>query len=238
MDVRESQMDADRFGFSIAKAAPSSPTEVADLDVWASERGIRMAIIRVPTNDLSIVHALEERGARLTDAIVTFTRPLGPDEEFKSDARIRTLQAGDLVPILDIAKRCYAGYQSHYHADPRLDSETCDEVYVSWARRCCEPGSAADEMLVAEDDGEVVGFFSVKSHGATGEGVLSGVDPRYRSRGLYHAFMQAAMASLRNAGVEEMHVSTQIWNSTVQRAWTRQGFLPATSTLTFHLWFE
>ena len=71
-----------------------------------------------------------------------------------------------------------------------------------------------------------------------GEGVLFGVAPAAQGRGIYRSFMVRGMEWCLAQGTSRMVVSTQITNIAVQKVWTRLGFEPHKSYLTFHRWFD
>ena len=151
----------------------------------------------------------------------------------------RPVRPGDDEQVRQVAAESFRGYFGHYHADPRLDSRLCDEVYVSWAVRSCLSREVAGEVLVAELDGRVAGMATLRMNDSEeGEGVLFGVAPAAQGHGIYRSFMIRAMEWCRAQGATRMVVSTQITNLAVQKVWTRVGFEPSHAYYTFHKWFD
>jgi GNAT superfamily N-acetyltransferase len=152
---------------------------------------------------------------------------------------IRTLRDGDGDAVAAIARDSFAGYLGHYHADPRIDRSKADEVYVSWAYRSCVSREVAQEVLIADDGASPLGFATLRRNSPEeGEGVLFGVAPAAQGRGIYRSFMIRGMEWCAAQGASRMVVSTQITNIAVQKVWSRLGFEPHKSYLTFHRWFD
>jgi GNAT superfamily N-acetyltransferase len=141
--------------------------------------------------------------------------------------------------VKQVAADSFRGYSGHYHADERLRRSQCDEIYTDWARRSCLSRDVAGEVLIADIDGRVAGFATLKLNSPEeGEGVLFGVAPWAQRRGIYRSFMVRGMEWCAGKGAKRMIVSTQIVNTAVQKVWTRIGFEPSHAYYTFHKWFD
>jgi GNAT superfamily N-acetyltransferase len=105
--------------------------------------------------------------------------------------------------------------------------------------RSCTASDVADEVLVAEKGGEVLGFATLRLNSpAQGEGVLFAVVSAAQGQGIYRSFMIGGMHWCAARGATSMVVSTQLTNIAVQKVWVRVGFEPDHATYTFHKWFE
>src|SRR5437899_1445845 len=132
-----SALDEERFGYRTAKAVVRDEAEgVAAVDE-ARALGAKLLIVRCRAEDLRAAQTLEERGGRLMDVLVYYSRDLRkhPIPADAGDVAIRTLRDGDGDAVAAIARDSFAGYLGHYHADARIDRSKADEVYVSWAYR-------------------------------------------------------------------------------------------------------
>src|ERR1051326_930063 len=236
-----SAIDQERFGIATAKAMVNS---VADADRAIDDArglGARMLIVRCPASELHAAQRLEERGCHIMDVLVYYSRDLTkrPLPEDVSEIGMYNATPKDADAVEAVARDSFKGYIGHYHADPRLDRAACDEVYTSWARRSVLSREVADNVLVAHEGGEVRGFATLRLNSPEeGEGVLFGVAPSSQGRGLYRAFMIRGMHWCIVKGATRMVVSTQVTNIAVQKVWTRLGFEPQKSYLTFHRWFD
>ena len=126
---------------------------------------------------------------------------------------------------------------SQDRADPRWPREQVDASYIEWAQTSCT--GAADHVNAAELDRHIVGFATLRKNSPKeSEGVLFGVHPNAQGKGVYRGFMIAGMEWCRDNDMSRMVVSTQVDNDTVQRAWSRLGFLHFKSFYTFHRRFD
>jgi GNAT superfamily N-acetyltransferase len=241
-----SSLDSQRFGMTVAKASPASPEEVEATLEACRAQGVKLLISRVPGERLALAQRLEERGARLTDVLVYYGRSIAEAREAllklpaeRSGVRIRPAVPADAPAVRDVARRCFQGYLGHYHADPRLDRQACDEVYVDWAHRSCLDPAVGQAVLVGELEGRLIAFATMRLNGpAEAEGVLFGVSPEAQGRGVYRTLIQHSMAWAARQGASQVTYSTQLSNLAVQKVWVREGCEPSHSLLTFHTWFS
>ena len=235
-----SAVDSTRFGVRIGRVHLTNPAALPAALATSRHENLRMLIVRCATDQLPLVHALEEAGAQLMDTLIYYRRKLGKDplpEELKPN-RIRRFRESDQAGIEQVAKESFTGYQGHYHADPRLDRARADEGYVEWALNCCRSRGPNSEVLVAEDaNGAPCGFFVVRlTSPQEGEGWLAGVSPAAEGHGLYWSLCVHALRWCRERGASRMICSTQLTNSTTQKTYGRLGFDLQSSFYTFHLW--
>lgn len=224
-----SSLDTRRWGVVTARAWDVEAKHVRDVLERARALGAQLVVLR--TADLAATQALEREGALLTDTIITYVRALTAIPA-RPDLLVRSAHEVDAPIVRELARAAFAGYQGHYHMDPKLDPRQCDEVYADWAHRSCLSREVADDVLLAEIEGTPVGFATL--HGE--EGVLFGVSPSAQGRGVYRALMLAGMERCAARGAKRMLVSTQLTNIAVQKVWVRLGFEPSSSCYTFHEW--
>lgn len=242
MTAALSAIDELRFGIPTAKAVVQNVDEAVAAIDESRALGAKLLIVRCSSSALDASQRLEELGARIMDVLVYFERDLTelPWPEDRSHVPLRYLGPGDVDEIEELAGVLFRDYHGHYHADPRLDREACDEVYRSWARNSCESRDVADEVLIAQVPGEPIGGFVTLRLNSPEEGeiVVGGVAPSMRGRGVYRSFMIGGMEWARERGASRMVLSTQITHVAVQGVWVGLGFAPSKSFLTFHRWFD
>lgn len=236
-----SKMDLDRFGVTTAKATVADGDSIGELLSSCDDLGAELSIIRIPIAYHVQIAQLEASGAFLADTLV-YTR----NEEINRPARvlprgfqIRLAKSDDAESVSRIAGDAFAGYDGHYHSDPRLSRSDADMVYVSWAGNCCSNPKVADAVHIAEYEGEIIAFGALKNIDAVSfDGVLFGVHPDHRRKGLLSALIARSMAW----GVEHdflaMEYSTHLTNTPALRAVTQLGFHIDRSMHTFHRWVE
>lgn len=236
-----SAIDEERFGIPTARAAPVTLDALPSVLDFCRANGVTLLIARCRASELRAAQAMEREGFALMDTLVYYVRnlvktPIPPDI---GKIPVRPIRPGEEDDVKSVTAESFRGYFGHYHADERLDRTKCDEVYTSWALRSCVSRDVADEVLVADLEGSIVGFATLRLNSPVeGEGVLFGVAPSAQGRGLYRSFMIHGMEWCLTKGATRMVVSTQINNIAVQKVWTRVGFEPSHAHYTFHKWFD
>jgi GNAT superfamily N-acetyltransferase len=198
-----------------------------------------MLTVRVPTDKIALVQALEALEFRSMDCLVYYECPT---EDVASVApfavEIREATVEDAEAVVEVARLCFSDYFGHYHADSRLDRVKVSEAYIDWARRSCVDPEVASCVYVPIVDKTVAGFIILRRNSPNeGEGVLNAVHPSFAGMGLYGQLIDRSKQWCRDNGMKRMAISTQINNLKVQRAWSNRGFRLYKSYYTLHRWF-
>ncbi len=236
-----SEIDRQRFGVTVAKAALGPGDDVAAVLAWCKMQSVQLLMARCSTDHIGQAQALEAAGAFLTDTLVYFCRRHVAEAAvvLPEGYRWRLATPADGAQVERLAAHTFEGYFGHYHVDPRLSRGDADLVYSDWAGNSCRSTAVADAVLLIEQADALVAFATIKLRApGTFEGVLFGVHPKHQGKRLYHSLMQLAQNWGRQAGQQHMIVSTQVNNLAVQKTWCRQGFEPSESYYTFHHWSE
>jgi GNAT superfamily N-acetyltransferase len=235
-----SQLDSERFGIRVAKThiVAGSLPQVLD---YCREQRIDLLIARSTTSDSVGAQDMERHGFLLMDTLFYYafdlSRKVIPGEAGRFT--FRPLQPADRDQVRLVAGEAFKGYMGHYHCDARLDRQSCDQVYVSWAERSATLKSAADEVLVAECTGKVVGFGTLRLNSPKeAEGLLFAVTPEHQRRGVCRGLVIQGLRWSESQGAQRMVISTQVTNIGMQKVWCRLGFEPSHSYYTFHKWFQ
>jgi len=235
-----SQPDSEHFGIPVARVQGAREEEIPGIVEWCARNDVRLLIAR--SGRIEAVHAMEEDGFRLMDVLVyyhfLFDRKPIPLREGSVSVR-QCHMPEDLEQIVEIASASFTGYAGHYHNDPRLPKDRCAEGYADWARNSCLDRSVAQEVFVAEVDGRVVAFATVRlREPSVAEGSLVAVAPEAQRRGTYRELLIARLQWCRDQGISKMIASTQVNNYAVQKVLQRVGFEMYDSLYTLHRWFD
>ena len=241
MTTELSKLEQMRFGIVTARSDILSGKDLKEAESFCKDNGVALSIARIPVELTGTIQEMEKSGYLLMDTIQYFRRDL-INEPVPADPKnnlIRPVKQDEVKQVAEIARLAFKGYRSHYHADPRLDNGKCDDTYTDWAERSCTDTSFADTVLVSETEKSVSGFATLRlNSNEEGEGVLFGVAPFAKGKGIYTSFIISSMEWFRSRNVKSMIVSTQITNLAVQKVWTRNGFVHYKSRYTFHKWFQ
>lgn len=242
MELRFLESERARFGYRMARLDLDSVCEPTDaeriVDLCRSSK-VEMLTLRVPTEKIALVQALEALEFRSMDCLVYYqcsTENLPPFKPFT--VAIREATGADTTAVAEIARICFSNYFSHYHADPRLDRVKVSEAYIDWAQRSCSDRQTASCVYLPIVDGIVAGFITLRQNSPTeGEGVLNAVHPTFAGAGIYGQLINRSKQWCRDNGLQRMIISTQIDNLKVQQVWSNRGFHLYKSYYTLHRWF-
>jgi predicted acetyltransferase len=240
--VSLSDIDTERFGILSARAVNVTCDTLQYVLEYCQSNNVKFLIARCDSDNMKAVQTMESNGFLLTDTLLYYRCDLIAAVAIQSpvDIVVRPIRFGEATTVREIALEAFQGYMGHYHADPRLDPTACDETYASWAHLSCTVKDVADEVLVAEQDGSLTGFLSLKLNIASKEGtfVLNGVRPSAQGSGVYSALVSFGKERCLQDGLLSVITSTHLPNTAVQKVWTRQGFWLTHAYYTFHKWFD
>jgi GNAT superfamily N-acetyltransferase len=231
--LRRSHLDSQRFGIPIARIDGVDAADVPTLVTRCLDDGLEMVIARCPADDFTAVHALERAGCLLMETLVEYRGPVAPAP---ASPLVREASTDDLDAVVEVAREAFSRYAGHYHADPRLPAAECTELYADWAGHCVT-GEAAENVVVAELDGEIVGFQAhTTAAPGTGQLLLVCVSPQARGRGVYRALGAYAQRWSAARGLGDLIAVCHQANLASHRIFIGLGLRPARITNTFHGW--
>jgi ribosomal protein S18 acetylase RimI-like enzyme len=239
--------DSEHFRVPIARVrADLLDRELVEAaDRWCVENRIACLYLLARSDHRETGQLASEAGFQLTDVRVTYQRRLAPEGKSASSDLPRSLGKGvlvrvaerrDLGPMRELAGRSHR--TGRFHFDGHLPAERCDELYRRWIERDLE--SPEREVLVAEHEGAVVGYFSARApaHGSErGETSLAAVDPRARGGGVAVGLFTAMLEELRSAGAREVVAHANARNVPGLRLHASAGFVVRSVSLWYHRWY-
>jgi GNAT superfamily N-acetyltransferase len=240
--LRFEESEKARFGYRMARLTLDSACEPVDAErivEMCRSSSVEMLTLRVPTNKIALVQALEALEFRSMDCLVYYECSTGDiSTADPPTVEIREATVEDATAVAEVARVCFSAYFSHYHADGRLDRLKVSEAYVDWAQRSCTDREVASCVYLPIVDKTVAGFITLSQNSPTeGEGVLNAVHPSFAGIGIYGQLIARSKQWCRDNGMKRMIISTQIDNLKVQRAWSNRGFHLYKSYYTLHRWF-
>ncbi|MEW9920368.1 GNAT family N-acetyltransferase [Marimonas sp. MJW-29] len=241
MPIAFNEMETRRFGIRCARVEdPRAP--LTEINAAAQSQEIAFLSVRVATDDIAIVQALEEDGYRLMDTLVYYDAPLSTqpiEPRAQDDIEIRAAAPQNADCVGKVAAAAFSGFFGHYHADTRLSQDACDAIYVDWAKNCVMMQTRGLPVLVAQTSGKIVGFLAARQcEGTCANITLNAISPPMQGRGIYGALLDGALQIMAAKGYQKVTISTQINNIAVQRSWGRRGFRLQRSFYTLHKWID
>ncbi|MCC6395222.1 MAG: GNAT family N-acetyltransferase [Bryobacterales bacterium] len=240
-DSRQFGISAARLEFLLAREDCIRRTILKTSLEGSHEAGIRHLTARVDSADLSGAHALEEAGFEVIDGILTFGMRLDgrmAGAEVSGPVEVGLYKKDQLEGIVKLASKAYQF--DRFHADSALRPGVADRIHAEWLRNSCE-GGAADVVITATRDKEVLGFVTVKADYEIerlcgvrlATIVLVATAEAARGMGIGTAMTNFTLRWLADRQVRGVRVGTQLRNIAACRLYESCGFRLIGSGLTF-----
>ena len=237
--VERLEWDSEFFGREIATLHPRVLTpRVLELALarCAAARTECLYFLGDVTSPSSLALA-ESAGFRCVDDRLTYGIAAGGLPETAADGRkVRPGKAGDAHTLMEIAAESYG--DSRYFHDPGFPRALCRQFYRDWIQKSLA-GRFDDAVLVAEEEGRVVGYVSCReltpNLGLIG---LVGIAEEARGRGLGRLLVNEALGWFARRGLPAVQVVTQGRNVAAQGLYEACGFRLERHEKWFHRWFE
>lgn len=235
-----SAIESDRFGLRVARCRMDMvPPPTDEIVAQARVLGAEISILRFEASDRTRPAELAASGTRFVhaDTLVYFACDLEGWKGAAPLAQVRPATIADEEALERVAVEGFSGYTSHYGASPCFAAAKVEAGYVDWALGHLRRAMPEEDTWLVEQNGVVAGFATCRrnSIGTDAEILLNAVLPTHQRRGLYRQLVAGLASAYRDAGVQRLSVSTQVWNNRVQRAWTALGFAPDRAYNTYHL---
>jgi RimJ/RimL family protein N-acetyltransferase len=197
---------------------------------------------RTSLSDLSTIHALESSGFQLIVVArryyFTTRRALPP---LKDLVPVRPSEDKDLEALKTIARTSF--FPSRYSLDPRFPQVRVHDLYAQWVENACR-GSVQDIVIVAERQGEVVGFvtcgieheFNTYFPVRLGSVHLAAASQASQGRGVVPSCWKAGLQWFSDK-VQLIETVIAIQNEATARIAVRFGGRYGDACVDFHRWF-
>ncbi len=236
--LRFSPLESARFGLRVFRATVDAIDATRIADEIGRER-VDVAILRLPATAVDAADALARHGLApiVADTQVVYGTDLAAHARAPADASITLRDATrDDAALLDrMARSIFADYESHYTANPLFAREKIVEGYGEWAARHADAGDGSAAWLV-EHDGTLAAFSCYRIEpGGVAIGVLNGVLPTARGRGVYRGMLNAMLQRFATLQLPRFEIATQTHNAIVQRVWAESGLSLRAKYITLHV---
>lgn len=262
--VRVLDWDSNLFEFPIGRLEPliapdfdslHPPVISAGVDLIercldnARQLDLKLISAAVDSRDSASQMCLQRCGFRLMDTIVVYRADVCTDSaKVTGSHTIRSAGLEDIEQLAAISAQCFGDRQfsiNRFNCEPLFPNTKVRQLYADWLRNMFEYKSA-DQIFVAEVQGEVSGFIGLKlpapaelSNGLNlGRVPLNAVHPKFHNRGIYTELVRKSLAWFRQNGVKYAQIGTQLSGLAVPHVWQKFGACLDSSYHTFHLSFD
>lgn len=216
-----------------------SALQNALLEICDSDKH-ELTVVRVPSSLLGLLNRtkFKRRSLLFVGTLVYWEMRLGVDTEipFVIEAKIQTAEnlAQENYPeIFRVLDSSFTNYRNHYTSNPLLELSSATDSYHDWAHSVLV-NNPENVVLVSLDE-KIAGLAVISPNsGGPVEILLAGIGEGFQRRGAYISLLSGICHIARERGFDHIVISTQSWNISVQKAWTKAGFSPVLSIDTFH----
>jgi GNAT superfamily N-acetyltransferase len=216
--VREDRWLSERLGRPVFT--------VDDADAPADAPAGATLQARVDTADVERVAALEAAGMRVVNVSVTLAAD--PARELEAGPVAVRPAAGDEA-LLGVAERSFR--YSRFHLDPEVPEAVANRVKRDWVGSYLDR-QRGDDLLVAEHEGEPVGFLCLLVRNGVHVIDLIAVAPEAQRVGAGRSLMAALHERAAGGRIE---VGTQLANLPAMVFYERLGYVAARSAYDMHM---
>jgi len=159
------EWDSSFFGYRIAKTTSSKldTKTIKNILKWSKTNQIDCLYFLADSEDNATINVAEENKFHFVDIRMRFERQLKG-----SSTELNTAFVGDIRPscprdipfLRDIARTSYRDTRFYY--DSHFPAHLADKLYETWIEKSCV--GYADVVLIAEVEGDVVGYISCHLH--------------------------------------------------------------------------
>lgn len=128
------------------------------------QKGIKHLTIRVDLMDNTSLHVLGEAGFKIMalEGVNILDRIKNKNVDKKSPIlKIEKLKEEHIPQVIRIAEEIAPTLMSHYHFDTNLPKDKISNYYIENVKNCCS-GHNANEVIIAKDNHEIIGFLAYR----------------------------------------------------------------------------
>jgi ribosomal protein S18 acetylase RimI-like enzyme len=214
---------------------------------YRAEKNLSFLHGRVNASDMSSLHIFEQAGFITVDGILTFL--IHKDDiaigrpNNTGNMNIRLAKPTDRDSLIALARSTFI--YDRFHSDPFITQEVADNLHATWMKNSLA-GTAADAVIMAEDDRGPMGFLTCKLQNSLkgtlgkliGTIVLVGTAKAARGRGVAREMTSFALAWFKQQGADMVEVGTQLRNIPASRLYQSCGFNLVNSSISVSKFFE
>lgn len=240
IDFVLSPRESARFGLRIGRATVDG-VDAADLVAALERQPMDIAILRLPSRAIDAIDDLRRYALApiIADTLVRYEIDLLSRKPSTKTSRVilRPATRADAGLLESMTREIFAGYMSHYHANPRFPPDKILDGYAEWATSHLDSADDGAGAWLVEADGDVVGFSCYRLDANTGvaTGVLNGIVPAARGKGNYRAMLHSMLDQFAALGARRFSIATQLHNVAVQRTWVTEGLTLNDVSNTVHI---
>jgi ribosomal protein S18 acetylase RimI-like enzyme len=220
------KFDTDLFGFKTAKVNSVNASSIKYLLEDLQKNNIQYATYRLNASDFPTIHALEKNNFLLVDGTIALENNAFDKNGIVLDL-VRDASEADIPLLKDLAANAFNG--TRFFVDPAIPKSKAQKLYATWIENSVK-GSAADKVLVWEENKKILGFVTLQKNGHIG---LIAVSPDSQGKGIGKKLIQSSFVLFKKWDVKTIILETQTTNIAALRTYQGCNFKIVTAFLTY-----
>lgn len=218
--------DSEILGFPSAKIQHVDKGTVPLLVNNLLQEKITHAVIRVTSNEYSLIREIGKNGFYMVDVFIEMENKL-KSENINTIQTSREATLSDLAEIQVIAEESFTA--TRYFNDPFISAKSAKNIYKKWVENSLKK-IVADSVLVLEINGIISGFITLEKIGHI---PLIAVRNGFRGKGIGKKMILDSFEKFREWKVQKVSIETQLQNIPAIRSYQATGFKFIDSSITF-----
>ena len=234
--------DTEFFGVRIGRITERklSPVVMNAIRNWSRQNDVNCLYYIADSDDIQSIRLAEENGFRNVEIRITYEYNLKDwDPETREirnpDIHLRPARAGDLQVLIEMSTDSFR--DSRWYFDPEFPEGKTRAYYPVWVENSLN--GYTDYVLVAEHDGQVMGYITgnLQKDKTAGTIEIMAVRPEARGLGIGHELFSSSLDIQKLNGSEYIVTNTQGRNITTNRMLIRHGLNIKDIQIYYHKWF-
>ncbi len=252
---RESKWDTDHFGYNVAiidhlitrqenytSTVKISAALLSSFDNWSQEKNIRFVSVKIPSQDLAVLHAVENKGFIYIENWIYNNYDLkNLKEENKGELQIRYGNDLDKEFMIKYSKGAFNTHR--FHADTRIDVKKADSLYEKWIISAFD--DPQQKVAVYDHEGIPTAFMIYYISDLTtyfkckfAMWKMGLVNPELGHKGIGNKFVQSLFTFHKDENLDIIDSGLSIRNLPSLNWHNKLNFKITSTLVTFHKWYN
>lgn len=253
LEFRRSKWDTEHFGYSVAvidailikelnykQKVVIANSLLGKFFIWCESNSIRFISVRIPYQDLPVIHSLEDHGFHFIESWIynKFNLNRLSDQE-KTCYKVRLSRPNDCDIMIDYSNGAFA--TQRFHADPNISYQKADSLYKKWILTSFH--DPKQYILALDIESKPVAYMIYYKNTKReyfdykfAMWKMALLDPNCKGKRIGTNFFKAVLAYHKKEGLDIVDSGLSIRNLTSLNLHNKLNFEIITTFVTFHKW--
>lgn len=229
------EWDSDFFEYKVGSLKiESNNFDIDKVQKAATKQNLELLYV---VSDTKLQENSSNYDFQLVDQKVTYFRNLEDLQKESMSSNIVSFPNKAVTDRLIELSKIAGGY-SRFKLDSKLPTSKFDELYSKWIVNSVSRKFADEVLVYQENDSEILGLITIKFKEQLGDIGLLSVLPDNHGKGIGSELMKSALSYIKNKGVNEATVVTQLNNIQACKFYEKNQFTIVSTKYIYHFWLS